>query len=103
MNAEITKIMNDYANGATLEATNEALKPYGIHLDPEKNPGGGWTEAEMEKGFIPGEPAKTVPELSEFQKRVPELAGHAIVVKTKQGTFKISYDADGYHTNSVRI
>ena len=27
----------------------------GFSLNPEKNPYGGWTEAEMAEGFLPGE------------------------------------------------
>ena len=103
MNAEITKIMEDYKNGATLEATNAALKPFGIHLDPEKNPGGGWTKEEMEQGFIPGDPANPLPDLSEFQVRVPELAGHTVEVLTKQGAYKVTYKDDGYHDRSVHL
>ena len=104
MNAELKNIMAKYNNKeATLEETNAALKPYGMFLDPGKNPGGGWTEAEMAEGFFPGEPAQRVPDLKEFETRVPELGGHTIIVRTKQGTFKVSYHEDGYHAGSVRV
>ena len=104
MNADITKIMDKYHNKeATLEETNEALKAFGMFLDPDKNPDGKWTEAEMAEGFFPGEPARRVPELKEFETRVPELAGHTVIVKAKEDTFRVSYDADGYHAGSVRV
>lgn len=103
MNTELEKIMQDYKNGATLEETNAALKPYGIFLDPDKNPGGGWTEAEMTEGFIPGEPVKRVPVLADYQKRIPALAGHTIIVKVKEGTYEVRYNADGYHDGSKKL
>lgn len=100
----IREIMGKYNDHkATLEETNQALKAFGMFLDPHKNPGGGWTEAEMEQGFFPGEAARRVPELKEFETRIPELAGHTVIIKAKEGTFRVSYDADGYHAGSVRV
>lgn len=100
----IREIMQKYNNGeVSLEDTNKALAPYGIHLDPEKNPDGGWTEAEMAEGFIPGEPATPVVKLEDFRTRIPALAGKTITVKVEEGTFKISYNEDGYHIKSVRM
>ena len=39
----------------TVEEANVKLKEAGANfsLDPNKNPGGGWTKEEMEEGFIP--------------------------------------------------
>ena len=103
MNAELTKIMDDYHNGASLEETNKKLAAFGIHLDPKKNPDGGWTEAEMAEGFLPGEPAAPVQHLADFQTRIPELAGLTITVKVKEGIYQISYREDGYHKVSKKV
>lgn len=104
MNAYLRSMVRKLDNKeATLEETNAALKPYGMFLDPDKNPAGKWTEAEIAEGFFPGEPAQRVPELKEFETRIPELAGHTIIVKAKEGTFKVSYHEDGYHAGSVRV
>ncbi len=103
MNAELTMIMDAYHNGASLEETNEKLAAFGIHLNPDKNPDGGWTEAEMAEGFLPGEPSGPVQHLADFQTRIPELAGHTITVKVKEGTYQVSYKEDGYHRVSVKV
>ena len=104
MNNQLNKILEAYKAGEkTLEETNEALKPYGIHLDPD-GAVSGWTEKEMEEGFIEAEePAKPLPDVSEFQTRIPALAGQTITVKTKQGIFEIRYKDDGYHAVSKLV
>lgn len=56
MNKTINDIMEQYKAGKiTLEEANAKLKEAGANfsLDPNKNPGGGWTKEEMEEGFIP--------------------------------------------------
>ena len=62
MNKSINDIIDRYKAGEiTLEEANRQLKAEnaGFTLDPEQNPGGGWTQEELEQGFIPaqeGEP-----------------------------------------------
>lgn len=104
MNNELNKILEAYKSGEkTMEETNEALKPYGIHLNPNEA-SSNWTPAEMEEGFVDSsEPAKPLPDVSEFQTRIPSLAGQTITVKTKQGVFEIRYKADGYHEVSKLV
>ena len=56
MNKTINDIMEQYKAGKiTVEEANAKLKEAGANfsLDPNKNPGGGWTKEEMEEGFIP--------------------------------------------------
>ena len=56
MNKIINEIMQQYKAGKiTVEEANAKLKEAGANfsLDPNKNPGGGWTKEEMEEGFIP--------------------------------------------------
>ena len=105
MNKELSEIMKKYNDGkATLEETNAKLSKYGIQLDTNKNPSGGWTEEEIKEGFIdPKEPAPAVAKLSDYQTRIPELAGKTITVHVKEGTYRISYFEDGYHEKSIKI
>ena len=107
MNNQLNKILEAYKAGEkTLEETNEALKEAGANFffDPNRNPDGGWTEKEMEEGFIEAEePAKPLTDVSEFQTRIPALAGQTITVKTKQGIFEIRYKDDGYHAVSKLV
>ena len=62
MNKSINDIIDRYKAGEiTLEEANWQLKAEnaGFTLDPEQNHGGGWTQEELEQGFIPakeGEP-----------------------------------------------
>ena len=62
MNQRINDIIHNYKAGKiSPEEANRQLKAEGagFTLDPEKNPGGGWTQEELEQGFIPakeGEP-----------------------------------------------
>ena len=56
MNKTINDIMEQYKAGKiTPEEANAKLKEAGANfsLDPNKNPGGGWTKEEMEEGFTP--------------------------------------------------
>lgn len=104
MDKSIEKIIEDYkAGNKTLEETNAALKAAGanFHLDPDKNPSGGWTEAEMAAGFLPGDPATPKPDRPDMG-RYMALAGQTVVQETKGGRFAVSYDEDGYAVKAVR-
>lgn len=103
MNKILDQIMQDYKNGATLEETNKRLAEFGLSLDPTKNPEGGWTEAEMEEGFLPGQPSEPLPDGPDMS-RIPSLAGMPPVIqKTKKGTFKVFRDEDGYAVKAIKV
>lgn len=104
MDKIIEKIIEDYKTGnKTLEETNGALKAAGanFHLDPDKNPDSGWTEAEMAAGFLPGDPATPKP-VGPNMGRVTALAGQTVVQETKGGRFAVSYDEDGYAVKAIK-
>ena len=69
-------------SGKSIEEINAELKAAGanFHLNPD---GGvaGWTDAEMEEGFIPAEEEP----------------------KEARRTFAVSYDEDGYAKSAVRL
>lgn len=108
MNENINKIIEDYKNGEktpeALEETNAALKAAGasFHLDPDKNPDGGWTAEEMASGFLPGDPAAPKPDKADLS-RVTALAGQTVVQETKAGRFAVSYDEMGYAVKALRL
>ena len=101
----LEEIMMAYKNGEkTVEETNAALDAIGanIHIDPNKNPGGGWTEAEMEKGFIPCEATVALPNRPDMSRNM-NFAGLVTVQKTNSGKYHVFYDEDGYATKAVKI
>lgn len=102
MNNEVNEAMEAYKRGEkTLEELNEVLRKFGYHLDPNKNPGGGWTEAEMVAGFRPGVEAAPLPDRPDMGRRT-ELAGQTVVQKTRHGSYAVSYDEYGYAVKAVR-
>lgn len=105
MNNIINEILEDYKKGETsLEQANAALKAAGADftLDPEKNPSGGWTDAEIEAGFRPGDPVADVQRSPDLDRR-QELAGLRVVQRTAGGMYRVAYDADGYAVKAVRV
>ena len=67
MNKTINNIIDDFKSGKiTAEEANKLLVEAGagFSLNPEKNPDGGWTEAEMAEGFLPGEEKRSTSSLS---------------------------------------
>ena len=103
-NEAINEILEAYKSGGkTLEETNAALKAAGAnyHLDPEKNPGGGWTAAEMEAGFLPGEPSAPKPERPDMG-RCEALAGMTVVQECRGGAWAVTYDELGYAVKAVK-
>ncbi len=104
MNKTINDIMEKYKAGEiTIEEANAQRKEAdaGFSLNPEKNPGGGWTEAEMAEGFMPGEEREALPKTPDMRRR-KELAGQIVEQETASGPFMVEYDEDGYAVKATR-
>lgn len=76
-------IKQGLTHGESYELINERLKQAGFNFHIEKNRQDVWTEEEMKSGLIP--------------------ANKEIQVSCAEGTYKITYDADGYAVKAVRI
>lgn len=102
----ITETLRKYGAGEiTAEECNAKLKEAnaGFSVDPDKNPAGNWTEAEMKEGFIPNPDAeKRVPH-EEVMKRHSQFAGMTIYYQTTRGNFLVTYNEDGYHHSSKKV
>lgn len=90
--------------GAPVESINAELKAAGanFHLNPD---GGvaGWTQAEMEEGFIPSkEEWVHLLHLNDLMVRNIEMAGKSKVFNTKEGRFEIFWDENGYAEKAIR-
>ena len=104
MNTNINTIIEDFKAGKkTLEEANAALKEAGanFHIDPEKNPTGGWTKEEMESGFLPGNPSTPKPAGPDMSRNTA-LAGWTVIQETKGGGYAVTYDDDGYAVKAVK-
>ena len=105
MNKTINDIMEQYKAGKiTVEEANAKLKEAGANfsLDPNKNPGGGWTKEEMEQGFTPATGEHVVyPDKPDLSRR-KELAGQVVEQKTNAGRFDVTYDELGYAVKATR-
>lgn len=96
-----TEIIGKYTAGeATLEETNEALKEFGLSLDPSKS-GKGWTPEEVTEGFRNGEPGADVQRKPDMARRT-DLAGQTVTQHTAAGQYAVTYDADGYAVKAVK-
>lgn len=100
-----TEILMKYKNGEidAEEANKELIKAgSNLVLDPNKNPSGGWTDAEMEEGHFPGEPAKILPDRPDMS-RNEDLVGMSVVQIVKGGKYRVEYDELGYAVKAVKI
>lgn len=105
MNKTINNIIDDFKSGKiTAEEANKLLDEVnaGFSLNPEKNPSGGWTEAEMAEGFRPGEAKDPLPDKVDMG-RNQALAGQVVRQNTKRGKFDVTYDAYGYAVKAIRV
>lgn len=99
----IDAIVEAYKNKQiTAEEANEALSAAGANFrfDPEKV-GSGWTDAQMEAGFKPGEPADDVPEKPDLS-RNESLSGMTVAQCTKGGVYDVTYNSIGYAEKAVK-
>ena len=90
-------------NGKKLSEINAELKAAGanFHLNPD---GGvaGWSDKEMEEGFLPGEPAKDAQRTVDMRRR-EDLAGTKQIQRVPGGKFEVEYDELGYAKSAVRV
>ena len=90
-------------SGKTIEEINAELKEAGanFHLNPD---GGiaGWSDKEMEEGFMPGEPAKDAQRTVDMRRR-EDLAGTKQIQCIPGGKFEVEYDELGYAVKAVRV
>ena len=105
MDKKYAEIINEgKKQGAPVEAINAELKAAGanFHLNPD---GGvaGWTDAEMENGFIPAEEEPKEARRTLDMRRRMEFAGTEQIQWIPGGRFAVSYDEDGYAKSAVRL
>lgn len=110
MNRTFENIINEGKKaGKTINEINAELEAAGanFHLNYEMGEDGpvtGWTEQEMEEGFVE---AKTAPEkvkkLSEYMRYNKSKAGTEETVLTANGTYKITWDEDGHPVRAMRV
>ena len=104
MEKKFEKIIADgKKNGKTVEEINKELKEAGatFHLSSLEG-NGGWTEAEMNEGFIPGAPAQDAQRELDMGRKM-EFAGTKQIQWIPGGRFAVSYDEDGYAKSAVRL
>lgn len=96
-------------NGKKVSEINAELKAAGanFHLDYTMSEDGvvsGWTEQEMQEGFIPAaEPAQKVKKLSDYMKFDKSKAGTEETVSVPGGKFTITWDEMGHPVKAVRV
>lgn len=105
MNERMHEILEAYQNGVkSLAETNAALAEAGagFHLNMNKNPSGGWTEAEMAAGFHPGEEAGEIRRRPDMARRM-DLAGQCVRQETAGGAYAVTYNAQGYAEKAEKL
>lgn len=99
----ITKIITEgIAHGDSYEVINKALADAGFNLKLVPRENTGWTEQEMNEGFMKVEEAVVYPPLADLMKRNIAKAGTEEDVWCKEGKYRITYNEDGYATKAVR-
>lgn len=94
-------------DGKKLSEINAELKAAGanFHLDYTMTPDGpqtGWSEKEMEEGFIPSDGEKEVIHLHDVMKYKPEMAGQTILVSVVEGKYEVTYNENGNPVKAIR-
>lgn len=96
-------------NGKKLSEINAELKAAGATfiLDYTFGPDGpelGWSEKEMAEGFVePETPAQKVMHLHDYMKFNKDKAGTEEEVRVPEGTYRITWDADGHPVKATRV
>lgn len=85
----------------TADEANKALADAGSNIRFNPDNAKGWTEEQMENGFLPGDPAVELPERPDMSRR-EELAGMTVVQRTKGGIYDVTYDEMGYAVKAVK-
>lgn len=104
MDKKFADIINEGCkSGKTVEQINQELKAAGanFHLDADGKVAG-WTDQEIEEGFMPGAPAEDVNHLHDYMRFNPEMAGQTIRIQVPEGTYDVTWDEDGRPVKAVR-
>ena len=105
MDKKFEQIINEgKKNGKKATEINAELKAAGanFHLDFERAVSG-WSEKEMEEGFIPAEDESKNVNHSLDLSRKTELANKTQIMELAGTKFEIAYDKDGYVNTITRI
>ena len=104
MEKKFAEIINEGCkSGKTIEAINAELKEAGANFHLSSLEGnGGWTEAEMAEGFIPGAPAKDAQRELDMGRKM-EFAGTKQIQWIPGGKFEVEYDENGYAKRAVKV
>ena len=91
-------------NGDSYEVINKKLKEAGATFSlVEDKKQDGWTEKEIENGFIQNTVAEDVKTLGDLMARNMEYAGYTKRLRCKEGTFEVTYEANGYAVKAVKV
>ncbi len=105
MEKKFADIINEGCkSGKTVEQINQALKAAGanFHLDHDGRVSG-WTDQEMQEGFIPAEKEpEDVKHLHDYMRFCPENAGKTLRVTVPEGTYDVTWNEDGNPVKAVR-
>lgn len=104
MKKKFAEIINEgKKHGKTIETINKELKEAGanFHLNPDGSVAG-WTEQEMNEGFIPGAPAQDAQRELDMSRKM-EFAGTKQIQWIPGGKFEVEYDANGYAKRAVKV
>lgn len=91
-------------SGKPIEEINKELKEVGanFHLNPDCSKSG-WTEKEMEEGFVPSETeADDVKHLHDYMKHNAKMAGKTEIYLVVEGKYAITWDENGHPTKAIR-
>lgn len=97
-------INNGKKDGKSIEQINKELKEAGatFHINSDYTESG-WTQAEMEEGFIPSDKEpETLQQMLDTRRR-EDLAGTVQVQRIVGATYNVTYDEDGYFLKASRI
>jgi hypothetical protein len=97
-------INNGKKSGKSVVEVNKELKEAGanFHINPDHTESG-WTEDEMEEGFIPPDKEpESLPQMLDTHRR-EDLAGTVQVQRIVGATYRVTYDEDGYFLKASRI
>lgn len=102
-------INNGKKTGKKISEINAELKAAGatFHLDPTMGPDGvvsGWTEKEMEEGFIQVEGTDETPKkLQDYMKFDPAMAGKSKVVSVPGAKYEITWNENGNPVKAIKL
>lgn len=102
----ITEIIRTgLANCDSYDVINKRLADGGFNLKLVPRENSGWTEQEMKEGFKLDKDAvhlKDAVRLADLMKRHIELAGKTVEMQCAEGTYAVTYNANGYATKAVK-